>query len=351
MGSSKLFWIITFLLITVVTGLIFRMQMAGVSLNFLKDLDLRRAHSHLGYYGVLFPIAWLALSGAKWSVPLNRSFIFYSFIVVLSYIGFLYEGYGLLAIVTSTVVLAIWIIFVWQNRIFINFTKGNWLHSIPISILLSACLIPIVAITSGNGSGIARNIAETFLAILMFGVFVPSILHRGITSPPSSWKWTLACVIASIDISNLYETWVFGIGTVFLGYLLLQALVIEFFSKNIPVRLLLYWVGFSLSVILIGLRIIPQTHMTAIAGIHFLILGPILLSFFKLHLNKKPPMIIEVGYELSLLIMVAAIALPTWIPELYMTFQKIAGYSGASIIIFLMCFFMCPKRLLGEKFE
>lgn len=340
-----------FLAVTAITGLIFRMQMAGVKLDLLQDLDLRRAHSHLGYYGVLFPMAWLALVSAKWQVPLYRGFVFYSLIVIASFVGFLWEGYGLLSIVTSTIVLAIWIIFVWQNRTFINFTKGNWLHSIPISIILSAGLIPIVALKSGDGSGVARNIAETFLALLMFGVFVPSILHRGITSPPSAKAWTLACVMTSIDISNLYETWIFGLGTVFLGYLLFQTLVIEFSNKKIPLRLLLYWVGFSISVILIGLRIIPQTHMTAIAGIHFLILGPILLSFFKLHLNKKFPMIIDVGYELSLLIMVAAIALPTWSPELYMTLQKIAGYSGASVIFFLMCFFVCPKKLLGEKFE
>lgn len=342
MRSSKLSWIIPFLIITAVTGLIFRMQMAGVKLDFLQDLDLRRAHSHLGYYGVLFPMAWMALASAKWNVPLNRSFVFYSLIVIASFIGFLWKGYGLLSIVASTIVLVIWIIFVWQNRIYINFLKGSWIHSIPISIILSACLIPIVAVKSGDGSGVARNIAETFLALLMFGVFVPSILHRGITSSPSSKMWTLACITASIDISNLFETWVFGIGTVFLGFLLIQALFVEFFqkAKKIPLRLLLYWAGFSISLILVGLRIFPQTHMTAIAGIHFLILGPILLSFFKIHLNRKFPLLLQIGYELSLVIMVGAIALPTWRPELYIILQKIAGYSGASLIFFLLSFFI-----------
>jgi len=50
-----------FLLATMAIGLLLRWQMAGLG-EFAGSPHLRRTHSHIGFYGFLFPALWLSMA-------------------------------------------------------------------------------------------------------------------------------------------------------------------------------------------------------------------------------------------------------------------------------------------------
>ena len=117
---------------TLTLGVGLRWALAGVPLLPGGFVELRHAHSHLGYYGVLFPLMWWAWRRLGQRAPGLPLLGLYAVGVVMSAVGFAREGYGRPAIIGSTIVR----------------TRGSRSRSLRLSRCVSLRSIRIFAATS-----------------------------------------------------------------------------------------------------------------------------------------------------------------------------------------------------------
>lgn len=327
-----------FLLATVLTGTVFRSLMAGLDWGVLASLDWRRAHSHLGYYGVLFPATWIFWSaGLRW-VPGGKLLLAYHAFVVASAAGFLAQGYGAIATGASSLVLLIWLLFAWKNRVWPGFGPGSALDSVPLNTFLAALCIPAIAILSKREPALVSAVVRMFMTLLMLGVFIPSILT--VPSPKSTRPllWVFLPVLAAIDAANFADLWPLRAGTVAYGSLVASTVIASHRSRAgaFPAWLTCHWLLFAAGFALQGLGALPRNHAVAIAGIHYLVLGPILLTFFHSRMPAAMARPVSTSYKAALFVMVGSILLqPFWL-EGGLVPQRIAAASGGVIVLCLL---------------
>lgn len=299
------------LLGTVALGAWMRWQLAGVDPSGLAHLHaLRHAHMHLGYYGILFPVLWLVLGRAGVDVPGPRTSRLYGLFVAVSTVGFLAGGYTPTAIVGSTGVLAIWLLSAWQLREQAQrLLKRDWLAPIPVAILLAALAVPAIAIASARDSTWTLPIVRSFLILLLTGAFAPALLASLGLRAPLAIGWLLAATAGSVaaGFGELVSP-LLGGGTVWL------ALVVAWSawrrgSRTSPV-LLTHWIAGLTGLAVHGLGWIPHEGSVALAGLHYLLLGPVLLTAARLLPVRFT--VTEMVHQAALLAMVAAISLSGW---------------------------------------
>lgn len=344
---------------TMATGLLLRWRMTGASFDWLHGLDLRRAHSHLGFYGVLFPAAWLYASSGRgggdepW-VPGGRLLTGYFLLALMSGVAFLVQGYGLVAISISTAILGVWLLFAWKNRQYRRLFERDWLASAPLAILFSAALIPIVAVLTRRDPALANQFARTFLTLLLFGVFVPSALRSVGASAPHAFGWLVSICAGAVYLTGLFPHPLMGFGLVWIAYRVFIGIKkkseFSVFFRQSELRLHLLWMGFALGLGLTGFGILPHTYFIAIAGVHYLVLGPMLMTLGCHRMKLEIPGLIRGFYELSLIVMVTAIALQgIWISR-FLMLQRIAAVSGTSLVIsMLLAIFASARSKRGER--
>ena len=66
-----------FLIATFALGVAMRWLLAGVAWPVANFSDWRHAHSHTGFFGVLFPLAWVAADRSGMWTPGPRQIRFY----------------------------------------------------------------------------------------------------------------------------------------------------------------------------------------------------------------------------------------------------------------------------------
>jgi hypothetical protein len=322
-----------FLLGTTVCGLILRLQLAGIDTGAAGLLDWRRAHSHLGYYGFLFPAAWICWTAEGHWTPTEKIFGFYTALVIFSFVGFLAQGYGVIATVGSTLVLAVWLFFAWKNRTFPGFRQGSVLSAVPLNIVFAACCIPVIAISTSRSPELVAPAVRTFMTILLLGVFVPSLIGRLDSRATAPILWVFLTLLSAADASGFVDSAMLRAGTVGYGVLLMTLI----FKTRLPPAVFPFWLAghwmiFAFGLILRGLGILPGSHPVMIAGLHFLVLGPIFLSLLRLQLRLVFPVVLQIFYNLSLAVMISAIVAQQWWPEHMILLQRTAAASGAAII-------------------
>ncbi len=322
--------------LTLLSGLLLRMRLGVLLGGFAGGLDLHRAHSHLGYYGVLFPITWAALRFRGGWVPGKKSLFWYFAFCFLSFVGFLREGYGFLAIASSTGILFFWILFAGKNIFRRKTAADGWLAAVPYAVLISSALIPFVAVLTPKDPATAKALANLFLALLMFGVFIPAVLTPRLVRRPSAWLWLPLSLAAAADTSGFEIGRFTGWGCIVWGagfsWFLFSTLRISARRRD---PILLAWTTVAVSTILLGLGLFPRSHAASVAGIHFIVLGPVLLGFFENGWRWKLSRSFQIPYFGFLIAMAAAILGTGIAPSWMLFFHRIAGATGA-ILIFLL---------------
>lgn len=336
-------WFCFFLLATIGVGLLLRWEMAGASFPWIQNLDLRRAHSHLGFYGVLFPATWIYWNGRKKWVPHGLSLFAYMLLVVTSTLAFLWQGYGLISIAASTGILAIWLSFAWKNRPGRRILQADWSATASLAIVGAAVMIPFVAKTTHHDPALANQLAHAFLTLLLFGAFVPAMLEALGIKAPRAWTWLLATGFSAAYLTELSTHPVFGLGLLFLAASLLRGLFAHGFTRHRGLMTL--WALFAASLGSVGLGLFPYSHFEAIAGIHFLVLGPLLMTFATVRLRVRPRAWLEFSYQASLLTMVSAILLQGWLSSAFMQMQKLAAVSGSALVALILITLFAPRWL------
>lgn len=275
---------------TLILGLWMRWGLAG-SIGLPWNLDhLRHAHSHLGYYGVLFPLAWLGWRRAGAPIPGARLLSLYALSTALSFFGFLRVGYGPEAIAGSTVVGAVWLVSGWGLRHRMA-TLFDPLGAMLLGVVAAEACVPPIAIFLRRDPALAHGFVATFLALLLFGVMVPSALAaRGVRLP---WPGLLLTGLLGAAALGVWPSTIARAGLAGYGLLLLSGAV----QRGLPLHLRLAWSAVALGLLATALGLLPNARPVVIGAIHFTLLSPVLISLVVGWLDDDQPQALYLLYH------------------------------------------------------
>jgi len=264
-------------------GVWMRWALAGTLALGLPFEDLRHAHSHLGYFGLLFPLAWMGWKHAGARTPSARALVLYALSTVLATVGFIHAGYGPIAIAGSTAVGAGW---VWSAWPLLPRMK-QWhdpLGAVPLGLVLSLACVPPVAINLRTDPELAHGFVTTFLAGLLLVVIVPSVLASARVSVGPWPALLLTGSLASLALGVLPNM------PTRVGLLAYAALLLApAYTARLAAHIRACWLGVSLGIAALALGLLPNIRPVALGAIHFLVLGPVLAVLMRHVLRRNPP--------------------------------------------------------------
>jgi len=264
------------LLGTVTIGFWLRWSLAGAWELTLDFSHLRHAHSHLGYFGLLFPLAWLGWRRRGASIPGPYASMLYALCTAVTCLGFAFDGYGPVAIAGSTFIATCWI---WSAVGLLRdaHESDDPLGVVPWGIFVSLLCIPPIALSLRSDPELAREFVSTFLAGLLLLVIVPSaVAGRHISLGP--WPLLFATGLSGALFLGVAEHPVTRIGLLAHAGLLLALIR----STKLGFHTRCVWGVVSFGLGAMALNILPNTRPVALGAIHFLILGPVLATLAPL---------------------------------------------------------------------
>lgn len=270
------------LLGTLALGVWLRWFLAGVGVALPGGTTfpyLRHAHSHLGYYAVLVPLGWLAWERSSGRAALRRwERWLYAAATVVATVGFVQRGYGILGIVGSTLVGALWLLAAWR----IARSDAPIVAVLPGTVLALAC-IPLIATSLRSDPAFAAAAVQTFLTALLFLVVAPSAVSA--LGLRERWPW--ATVVTGALSALALGLWPTVLARVGLG---LHALSWLDVARRIEAPVFaLPWLAAALGLLAVASGVIPLTHDVAIGAIHFLVLGPFVPSLTRSRIAAQLP--------------------------------------------------------------
>lgn len=278
-------------------GLFLRWHIAGATTLWAESFaHLRHVHTHLGFYGALLPLAWVAAAGDDDALP-RLTAPLYAFFVVLAHLGFAWSGYGVVAIAGSTGVLGTWLFAAWRRRRLV-FEGDGWLSGLPVALPIAAACIPPIAVLLRRAPELSASLVHVFLSILVLAVLVPSALHVvGARAPRKPW-WLLSALAgaAALGFDEARPLLVPAAGLL---------LVTAVRARLDPVQRAL-WLAFGAGSAVVAVGILELSRATAMAALHFAILGPILPTLVWPYVERAP-LVLRVAWALAVTAMAAAI--------------------------------------------
>lgn len=271
------------LIVAMLVGVWMRWMLAGAVPVSVPWNHVRHAHSHLGYFGVLFPLAWLGWRSAGARVPGRAVIAAYSVANVAAFVGFWRRGYGPLAIVASTCIAGFWLwsAFALRDR---PSRVRDPLGMVPFGIVLSLACVPPIAINLRSNPTLAHGFVSTFLAGLLFVVIVPSAFAARRISPGPWPAFLLVAVLAALCLGVAPHP------VTRAGLLSYAAMIVApCFSKRLELHARLPWALVGLGLGALALGVLPNTRSVALGAVHFLILGPVLATLAPVWLTRPPP--------------------------------------------------------------
>ena len=257
---------------------------------------LRHAHSHLGYYGVLFPLAWAAWRRVGAPIPGPGVLATYAVATAVALVGFVRAGYGPEAIAASTVIGLIWLASV---RPLLSRMRDMYdpLAVVPLGIVGALACVPPIALNLRTAPDVAQGFVATFLSGLLLAVIVPSTLatRREVRIP---WPALAVAALGGAVALGVSEAWPARVGLVLYGLLLARVA----WAADLPVHARLTWGAVGSGLLAIALGWLPNSRPVAIGAIHFLVLSPVLESLL-------PPRVREAARPWAWLIYHAGVAL------------------------------------------
>ena len=323
----------------VLVGSLLRWQLAGWALPVGEFTLWRSAHSHLGYYGLLFPLMWAAWHQLGQARPGRVLLVAYTLAVGASFVGFAKEGYGLTAIVASTVVLIVWLVSAWQVR------RGRgWLASVGAAILLGAVCIPPVAVLTSRNPALAQALVQGFLSVLLLGAVLPSAFELTDMRSPRPWLWFLGAALSGAFLGPIPHP-LMGVGPVLLAWLL----SVSAWRSPLGWARRAAWLAIAVALLLLGLGLLPATRAVMIGGFHFLVLGPVLWSLSIGSWPSAPPRWTEPLYLATMALMGGSVVLQHWLPDPRLAVVAAYSSSLAALVVALGGAWMAVLWLSGRN--
>lgn len=317
------------LLVQLVLGVHLRRVLAGMDQPWARFDHLRSAHSHLGYYGLLFPLAWWAWSRAGQPSPGPWATVAYGVATLVATIAFAAQGYGPASIVASTAVLAVWLWSAWGLRSTWRGALGRrhrswWAPAAP-AVVLSAVAIPAVAVTLRRDPALSQQLVQGFLTVLLFGLVVPAALQRRDAPAPDSRLWVLACVGAALFLGPAPSLATRGL-TVGLALLLVRA----GWRARVRLDVRLAWLAAGGGLLAVALELLGNSPLVAVAGLHLVVLGPVLVSLGDALLPVERASF-RLPWLLAVVVLTLAVLTPVLAPSLAPHAPRVAAWSGGAL--------------------
>lgn len=268
------------LAVTLAIGLWLRWALTG-HVSIRGDFaNLRHAHSHLGYFGVLFPLAWAAWGRTGAPVPSARLRAVYALATAVACVGFVRAGYGPEAIAGSSVVGVVWLASVWPLWPRLR-DLYDPLAVVPLGVVGAMACLPSIAKNVDSAPVVSQAYVATFLAALLLGVIVPSVIA---TEARLRTPWPMLAVGAGASAAALgaYPT----LATRG-GLLLFAVILFRYAWYDERVHLRLAWLAVTVGLAGIAVGALPNTRPVAVGAVHFLILGPVLISLCPPRLRER----------------------------------------------------------------
>lgn len=288
MTSSRLLSVA--LLVTLALGVWMRWALAGALSLPIDFAHLRHAHSHLGAYGVLFPLAFVAWRAAGAPAPGPRVMVVYAAATVLATFGFLRAGYGVDAIIGSTIVGALWLhgAFRLRHRVL---RLDDPLALVPFGIVAAMTCVPFIAFTLRRDPPLAQHLVATFLSALLLVVVAPSALSAiGARAWPSP-----VLTVAGLASAAALGVWPSAPARLGLAvYALFFLSVVR--ERAVPMVLRVSWAGVGAGLLAMALGLIPNVRPAVLGALHFLVLGPVLLSLTRQRWSLASPFALAAGF-------------------------------------------------------
>lgn len=313
------------LLLTLVLGLWLRGRWAGWPLPAWSDVTLRHAHMHLGWYGVLVPLAWALWIRLGVALPKRGWTVVYGLAVAVATAGFLAVGYGPAAIVGSTVVLAVWLRAAWALAPRCR-ASHDWLAVVAPGLLLAALCIPPIAVFTRRDPALGIQLVRTFLGLMTWLVLVPTLLVARGARPPRSVVWLLAGIATALWFGGAWHP-ILTAGPIALGFLLAVRAFVGGSQMGLGERVL--WLGVGAGVAAYGATATPLDHMTGVAAVHALTLGPVAVSALAAFDRVRPVWAFQL-VPFAGLTMAAALVAPH--VGMYAHTQSVAAWSGVGAL-------------------
>ncbi|MCA9570553.1 MAG: hypothetical protein KC656_22080 [Myxococcales bacterium] len=255
-------------------GVVLRGWLAGLWAPPLGFSELRSAHSHLAFYGLVFPGAWWAWSRRGAQPPGPRLLGLYAIAVLASTIAFAIHGYSPVSIAGSTVVLGVWIL--WAFPRFRHLGARSWEGVAGPVVLASAIAIPAVAVLSSRDDPAAGAVVRAFLTWLLLGVAAPAALARAHAPAPAAWivaTATLGAGLALGPLPTLPTRALLAAEGVILALAGLAS------TSSTPIRI--GWTVVGAGLVALGAGLLPSSYPVTLAGLHFAALGPVLVTLLR----------------------------------------------------------------------
>lgn len=300
---------LAFFVTTLALGLLMRWDLAiGTFESYgLGFANLRHAHSHAGYYGVLTLGWWLVAErgGAAISVRWQWLYVVSAFIATTA---FAFLGYQPFTIALSTLIAGLWLFAgatQWRRR-----SRAAWLDTAPFGLAFSVALVPVIAIMAKRDFTFSRDLAHVFIASVLFTVFVPAAWQAsGVARRVSLEVYVPFALGAAARLVLGDQTGVIGAAAA-IGFALVVAWVIV--TEPLSAAEWLLWLSLPTAVVLGSVVPAFRGYNWRIGGLHFLILGPVMFGLF----GTKAGAVLRTTYVTSLLAMVTAIIAPQrFIPD------------------------------------
>lgn len=302
-----------FLVMTVLLGLGLRWEFVTgwFSSQGIHFPDLRHAHSHAGYYGVLIVALWAGMRLEGLYVFARWGLWSYAAVSAAAVGIFLFQGYIAATIVLSTVVLGYWLLAAWLQ---IRSRTGatSWLDVAPWNLVIGAAMVVPIALMAGRNPLLSASLAHLFVTVLLLGVFIPaSWAALGIARRTSVVFFTIFALGASLHVAFPEESGFLGL--VFLGGYGIAVLNIAM-RRRLGWVGRLYWLAFAIA---IGATVLWEPlidYRSRIAGIHFVILGPVLTSYVNAFWKVRTwsARLFTGCYHVLLIAMTLSIFRPEW---------------------------------------
>ncbi|MFO0745009.1 MAG: hypothetical protein U1F43_04940 [Myxococcota bacterium] len=277
-------------LLTLLFGLALRWNLASPWLDAvgLRHEDVRHAHSHVGFYGVLTVGWWLLSERAGRAVMGGRAVLVFMAVVVLATALFAAYGYVVPTIALSTVVAGYWLVAGWRLwRGPARAPPGDWLALAPVGLALGVLLVPAIAVSARHDLGLSRELAHVFIGVLLLATFVPVALSTLAVPRFEPVAYGLAAVVGTTYlVFHERLPWPLGLFLTLTGLAL--AHVLRGLPREAPPWLRLAWWGLALGLVVLGVAPPLQTEAVRLAALHYTVLGPLLLTLVHRLLPARP---------------------------------------------------------------
>jgi len=317
-----------FLVATLGAGVLLRWDLAAGLTSGLGIVfsDLRHAHSHIGFYGLLTIAWWLVARERTGRSFAARTTHLYAAAVAVTSGLFAFMGYAAPTIALSTLIAGFWVVAAWRQR-----RAPGWLAVAPWGVVLGMLLIPAIAVTSRRDFELSRQLAHVFVAAMLLLTFVPVALAalRVPRVPTPAW-------LATTTVGSTYlvfaSTWPWPLG---LLLALAGALLALCLRRRLtgPWWLVAAWWGLALGLVLIGLVPPLQTEPMRLVALHYTVLGPIALTL----LHHLAP---DLGARHPALLLAALAALGAMLAAMlaeplvgHVTAMTIAAWAGSALAL------------------